>query len=41
MNNNLINIITGKDRKKYNQLIQLINQKNYSALFEADKDNNF
>lgn len=24
MNNNLLNIITGKDRKRYNQIIKLI-----------------
>lgn len=41
MNNNLINIITGKDRKRYKQIIQLINQKNYSALFDMDSDQMF
>ena len=41
MNNNLLDIITGKDRKRYNQIIQLINQKNYTALFQADENNNF
>lgn len=41
MNNNLLNIITGKDRKRYNQIIQLIDQRNYSALFDMDRDQNF
>ena len=41
MNNNLLDIITGKDRKRYNQIIQLISQKNYTALFQADENNNF
>ncbi len=41
MNNKLLNIITGKDRKRYNQIIQLIEQKNYSALFDMDKDQSF
>lgn len=41
MNNNLLNIIAGKERKRYNQIIQLINQKNYNALFRMDEDQNF
>lgn len=41
MNNNLLNIITGKDRKRYNQIIQLIAQRNYSALFNMDRDLSF
>ena len=41
MNNKLLNIITGKDRRRYNQIIQLIEQKNYSALFDMDKDQSF
>lgn len=41
MNNNLLNIITGKDRKRYNQIIQLIDQRNYSALFDMDSDQSF
>ena len=41
MNNNLLNIITGKDRKRYNQIIQLINQRNYSALFDMDINQSF
>ena len=41
MNNNLLNIITGKDRKRYNQIIQLIDQKNYSRLFYMDRERNF
>ena len=41
MNNNLLNIITGKDRKRYNQIIQLIDQRNYNALFDMDRDQSF
>lgn len=41
MNNNLLNIITGKDRKRYNQIIQLIDQRNYSSLFDRDRDQRF
>ena len=49
MNNSLIDIITGKERKRYNQIIQLIDQRNYSVLFDmidraslltSDKDKN-
>ena len=36
MNNSLIDIITGKERKRYNQIIQLIEQKNYSVLFDSE-----
>lgn len=35
MNNSLIDVITGKERKKCNQIIQLIDQKNYSTLFSV------
>lgn len=41
MNNNLLNIITGKDRKRYNQIIRLIDQRNYNALFDMDRDQSF
>ena len=41
MNNSLIDIITGKERKRYNQIIQLIDQKNYSRLFYMDRERNF
>lgn len=41
MNNSLIDIITGKERKRYNQIIQLIDQKNYSELFRMDRDQRF
>lgn len=41
MNNSLIDIITGKERKRYNQIIQLIEQKNYSELFRMDRDQRF
>ena len=41
MNNNLLNIIIGKDRRRYNQIIQLIEQKKYSLLFDMDEDKNF
>lgn len=41
MKNSLLNIITGKDKKRYNQIIELIEQKEYSALFSLDEDNNF
>ena len=41
MNNSLIDIITGKERKRYNQIIQLIDQKNYSELFNEDEDQRF
>lgn len=41
MNNSLIDIITGKERKRYNQIIQLIDQRNYSALFDMDRDQSF
>lgn len=41
MNNNLLNILTGKDRKNYNRMIQFLEQKNYSALFEEDRDHHF
>ena len=45
MNEKLLSFITGKERKKYNQIIQLIEQKNYTALFASDVDdyiiNNF
>lgn len=41
MNNSLIDIITGKERKRYNQIIQLIDQKNYSLLFDMDRDKSF
>ena len=36
MNNNLLNIITGKERKKYNRIIQSIEQKDYNTLFDMD-----
>ncbi len=36
MNNKLLNVLTGKERKKYNQIIQLIEQRNYNALFEGN-----
>ena len=41
MNNSLIDIITGKERKRYNQIIQLIDQRNYSVLFDMDRDHSF
>ena len=41
MNNSLIDIITGKERKRYNQIIQLIDQKYYSVLFDMDRDQKF
>lgn len=41
MNNSLIDIITGKERKRYNQIIQLIDQKNYSELFRIGRDRRF
>lgn len=41
MNNNLLNIITGKDRKRYNKIIQLIEQRNFSALFDMDRNQSF
>ncbi len=43
MNNNLLNIITGKDRKRYNQIIQLIERRDYDKLFliDNDRDQNF
>lgn len=41
MNNSLIDIITGKERKRYNQIIQLIDQKNYSELFRMDRNQRF
>lgn len=36
MSNKLLNVLTGKERKKYNQIIQLIEQRNYNALFEGN-----
>ena len=41
MNNSLFDIITGKDRKRYNQIIQLIEQKKYKELFEMDTYHKF
>ena len=41
MNNNLLNVLNSKDRKRYNQIIQLIEQKNYDVLFDYDKDDKF
>ena len=41
MNNSLIDIIMGKERKRYNQIIQLIDQKNYRALFDMDRNHSF
>ena len=41
MNNSLFDIITGKDRKRYNQIIQLIEQKKYKELFEMDTNHKF
>lgn len=41
MNHNLLNIITGREKKRYKQIIQLIDQKNYSAVFDMDKDKGF
>lgn len=41
MKNSLIDIITGKERKRYNQIIQLIDQKNYSELFRMGRDRRF
>ena len=41
MDNNLLNILTGKDKRRYNKIIQLIEQKNYSALFDMDRDQSF
>lgn len=37
----ILDIVTGKERKQYNYVIGLIEQKNYSALFEADSDYRF
>ncbi len=41
MNNNLLNIITGKDRKRYNQIIKLIDQRDYNTIFDMDRDKRF
>lgn len=41
MNNSLIDIITGKERKRYNKIIQLIEQKNYRKLFWMDRNQRF
>ena len=41
MNNSLISFISGKDRKRYNEIIQLIDQGNYKELFEMDDDQRF
>lgn len=41
MSNSLIDIIAGKERKRYNQIIQLIDQKNYSELFRMDRNQRF
>lgn len=41
MNNRILNILTGKERKRYNQIVQLIEQKNYSAVFSMDRDRKF
>ena len=34
----ILDVITGKERKIYNQVIQLMDQGNYSALFNMDRD---
>jgi hypothetical protein len=41
MNNSLIDIIIGKERKRYNQIIKLIEEKNYNILFDMDKNQKF
>lgn len=37
----ILDVITGKQRKIYNQVIQLMDQGNYSALFNMDRHGNF
>ncbi len=37
----ILDVITGKERKIYNQFIQLMDQGNYSALFNMDSYGNF
>ena len=37
----ILDVITGKERKIYNQVIQLMDQGNYSALFNMDRYGNF
>ncbi|MEE3342577.1 MAG: HD domain-containing protein [Bacilli bacterium] len=39
MNNRLMDIITRKDKKRYNQIIKLINQKDYKSFFDMIEDN--
>ena len=41
MNNSLIDIIIGKERKRYNQIIKLIEEKNYNILFDMDENQKF
>ncbi len=41
MDNKLLDVLSGKERKRYNQIIELINQKNYTVLFDMDKDRRF
>lgn len=41
MNSNILDILSGKERKRYNQFIDLIKQKKYSELFEMDEEQNF
>ena len=41
MNNNLVNMFNGKDKKRYEEIIQLLNQKRYNELFDMDKDEKF
>lgn len=41
MNNSLLDILTGKERKRYNKIIRIIDQKDYNALFSCDEDQTF
>lgn len=41
MNNKLFNSITGKDKREYNRIIKLIDEKNYIAVIYKDKDTKF
>lgn len=41
MNNGLLNLFLTKERKRYNQIINMIETKNYNALFYADQDERF
>ena len=41
MNNGLLNLFLTKEKKRFNQIIDMIEKKNYNALFYADQDERF